>query len=49
MSTQVRSEPAKISLVVSDVDGTLVTKEKVLTSRACAAARKLRDAGITFA
>lgn len=39
----------KISLLVSDVDGTLVTKEKVLTARACAAARKLRDAGILLA
>jgi hypothetical protein len=39
----------KISLVVSDVDGTLVTKEKVLTARARDAARKLRDAGIILA
>jgi Cof subfamily protein (haloacid dehalogenase superfamily) len=44
-----RTTPQKISLLVSDVDGTLVTKEKVLTSRACAAARRLRDAGIAFA
>jgi len=40
---------ARISLLVSDVDGTLVTKDKVLTSRACAAARRLREAGIIFA
>jgi len=39
----------KISLVLSDVDGTLVTEDKVLTSRAQAAVRALRDAGIRFA
>jgi Cof subfamily protein (haloacid dehalogenase superfamily) len=39
----------KISLVVADVDGTLVTEEKVLTKRAQAAVRALRDAGIRFA
>ena len=49
MSDLRRTTPQKISLLVSDVDGTLVTKEKVLTSRACAAARRLRDAGIAFA
>jgi Cof subfamily protein (haloacid dehalogenase superfamily) len=49
MSDQTHTAPQKISLLVSDVDGTLVTKEKVLTARACAAARRLQDAGITFA
>ncbi|TXH33659.1 MAG: HAD family phosphatase [Rhodospirillaceae bacterium] len=39
----------KISLVLSDVDGTLVTEEKVLTKRAEAAVRRLHDAGILFA
>jgi Cof subfamily protein (haloacid dehalogenase superfamily) len=39
----------KISLVLSDVDGTLVTEDKVLTKRAEAAVRRLRDAGILFA
>jgi Cof subfamily protein (haloacid dehalogenase superfamily) len=38
----------RIALVVSDVDGTLLTKEKVLTDRAIAAVRKLHDAGIGF-
>jgi len=37
-----------ISLVVSDVDGTLVTKDKRLTDGARAAVQKLRDAGIGF-
>ena len=37
-----------IALVVSDVDGTLLTKNKILTDRAKAAARKLHEAGIGF-
>lgn len=39
----------EISLVISDVDGTLVTTEKVLTPRAAAAVHKLASAGIAFA
>jgi Cof subfamily protein (haloacid dehalogenase superfamily) len=39
----------KISLVLADVDGTLVTAKKVLTKRALAAVQSLRDAGIRFA
>jgi Cof subfamily protein (haloacid dehalogenase superfamily) len=38
----------RIALVVSDVDGTLVTKDKTLTDAAKAAVRRLRDAGIGF-
>jgi Cof subfamily protein (haloacid dehalogenase superfamily) len=38
----------RIALVVSDVDGTLVTKDKTLTDRAKAAVRRLHDAGIGF-
>ncbi len=38
----------RIALVVSDVDGTLVTKEKLITADARAAVRKLRAAGIHF-
>jgi Cof subfamily protein (haloacid dehalogenase superfamily) len=37
-----------IALIVSDVDGTLLTKEKVLTERAIDAAKKLHEAGIGF-
>jgi Cof subfamily protein (haloacid dehalogenase superfamily) len=40
---------AKISLLLADVDGTLVTKEKILTDRARAAVQNLHDAGIRFA
>jgi len=39
----------KISLVLADVDGTLVTKDKVLTPRAADAVRALDTAGIAFA
>jgi len=46
-------EPAraasKISLLLADVDGTLVTAEKVLTARAVAAVNALHTAGIGFA
>src|SRR5258708_4887792 len=38
----------RIALVVSDVDGTLLTKDKTLTDGAKAAVRRLRDAGIGF-
>src|SRR5262249_39566156 len=37
-----------ISAFLADVDGTLVTKEKVLTMRAIEAVRKLHDNGIAF-
>ena len=37
-----------VSLVVSDVDGTLVTKDKTLTSQARAAVTRLHEAGIGF-
>jgi Cof subfamily protein (haloacid dehalogenase superfamily) len=38
----------RIALVVSDVDGTMVTKDKTLTAKAKAAVQKLHDAGIGF-
>ncbi|HEX8110458.1 MAG TPA: Cof-type HAD-IIB family hydrolase [Kofleriaceae bacterium] len=37
-----------ISAVLTDVDGTLVTKDKVLTERALGAVKQLRDRGIVF-
>src|SRR3954454_23831957 len=37
-----------IRLVIADVDGTLVTQEKVLTARSIKAVVRLRDAGIAF-
>jgi Cof subfamily protein (haloacid dehalogenase superfamily) len=38
----------RIALVVSDVDGTLLTKDKTLTDAAKAAVRRLHDAGVGF-
>src|SRR5215472_2062711 len=43
------ADKRKISLVLSDVDGTLVTEEKILTQRAQSAVKALRSAGIRFA
>ena len=37
-----------ISAVLADIDGTLVTKEKVLTERAIQAVSRLRERGIVF-
>src|SRR3546814_11511319 len=44
-----RPRPPRISLVLADVDGTLVTHDKVLTERARASIQALRDRGIRFA
>jgi Cof subfamily protein (haloacid dehalogenase superfamily) len=38
----------RIALVVSDVDGTLLTKDKTLTEQARRAAQRLHEAGIAF-
>jgi Cof subfamily protein (haloacid dehalogenase superfamily) len=38
----------RIALVVSDVDGTLLTRDKTLTERSVTAVRQLHDAGIGF-
>lgn len=43
-----RNVSQKISTLVSDVDGTLVTDDKVLTVRAQAAVAKLHACGIKF-
>ena len=43
------TRPGKISLLLADVDGTLVTRDKILTDRAKAAVRHLREAGIRLA
>jgi Cof subfamily protein (haloacid dehalogenase superfamily) len=42
-------KPPKVSLFIADVDGSLVTEEKVLTERARAAVKALDAAGIAFA
>ena len=43
-----RPRPFKCSAVISDVDGTLVTGDKVLSARTVAAAAELRSNGIIF-
>jgi Cof subfamily protein (haloacid dehalogenase superfamily) len=45
----VTTEPNRLSLLLADVDGTLVTEQKVLTERAIAAVKALREKGILFA
>ena len=40
---------SKIRLLVADVDGTLVTQDKVLTERSIAAVQELHAAGVLFA
>ena len=42
-------DPKTISLLLADVDGTLVTHEKVLTEKSKAAIAKLKEAGVRFA
>src|SRR5271154_780681 len=46
--SRTRPLPFKCSAVISDVDGTLVTDDKVLTARAEAAVAELRASGIIF-
>lgn len=47
-STPTRDTLADVRLVVADVDGTLVTPEKVLTPRARAAVHALGERGVAF-
>jgi Cof subfamily protein (haloacid dehalogenase superfamily) len=42
------TRPANIRLVIADVDGTLVTHDKVLTPRSIEAVKRLREGGIAF-
>ena len=46
--SRARPLPFKCSAVISDVDGTLVTDDKVLTARAQAAVAELHASGIIF-
>ncbi len=43
------TERRQIRLLLADVDGTLVTQDKVLTDEAIAATKQLHEAGIAFA
>lgn len=49
MMSSLRFASTKISALVSDVDGTLVTDDKILTARAKAAVAELRASRIIFA
>ena len=40
---------ANIRLLIADIDGTLVTQEKVLTRRSIEAVKRLHNAGVAFA
>jgi Cof subfamily protein (haloacid dehalogenase superfamily) len=44
-----RPRPEKLSLLLADVDGTLVTKDKILTERAQKAVHAMAAAGVHFA
>jgi len=48
MTATVTNKPTRIRLLVADIDGTLVTKEKLLTPKSMRAVRKLQEAGILF-
>lgn len=49
MATQpLTGKRPRIRLVIADIDGTLVTKEKLLTQRSAQAVRRLEEAGILF-
>lgn len=48
MNQTSQSKQSKISLLVADVDGTLVNREKILTNRTRTAVQKLNEAGIIF-
>src|SRR5215469_7741643 len=48
MASIATNQRARIRLVIADIDGTLVNKEKLLTPRAIQAVRRLNDAGILF-
>jgi Cof subfamily protein (haloacid dehalogenase superfamily) len=48
MASRNRNSAKPIRMVIADVDGTLVTQEKVLTKKAAEAVLRLHDAGIQF-
>ena len=49
MNTQPLVQASTIRLVIADVDGTLVTHDKVLTARAISSVSRLREANVLFA
>jgi Cof subfamily protein (haloacid dehalogenase superfamily) len=49
MTDKTTQENQPIAAVLADVDGTLVTRDKVLTPRAIAAVKRLQELGVLFA
>ena len=49
MNAQPPVPASTIRLVIADVDGTLVTKDKVLTARAISSVARLSEASVLFA
>ena len=49
MAEETGRAPSRFAAVLTDVDGTLITRDKELTSRAIAAVRQLQDRGVLFA
>lgn len=48
MNQTTQNKSSKIFLLVADVDGTLVTREKILSDRTTDAVRQLSQADIIF-
>ena len=48
MASKIGNGAQRVRVVIADVDGTLVTQEKVLTKRAAEAVMRLHQAGIQF-
>jgi len=48
MPLAANNKRSRIKLVIADIDGTLVTKEKLLTPRSVQAVMQLQDAGVLF-
>jgi Cof subfamily protein (haloacid dehalogenase superfamily) len=48
MARSAKNTPTRIRLLIADIDGTLVTKEKLLTPRSVEAVERLGEAGILF-
>ncbi|HKF22274.1 MAG TPA: HAD family hydrolase [Candidatus Angelobacter sp.] len=48
MALPATNKPPRIQLVIADIDGTLINREKLLTPRSVQAVKRLQDAGILF-
>src|SRR5215471_13615071 len=48
MAIPATNQRPRIQLVIADIDGTLITREKLLTPKSMEAVQRLKDAGILF-